>query len=91
MLAARALATRRGSNHAPTASKAPIAMCKASLISGSGCVNSEAVAAENRVAYEGRRDIAELQAYYQRPWKSNALPAKIDAALYDPSRTVAAE
>src|SRR5439155_7953689 len=91
VLLAPALATRRGSNHAPSASAPPTDNCSASLIARSRRVNVEAVATQNRVAYEGGRDIAELQAQHQRPRKSDAPPSAIDAALDDTSRIVTAE
>src|SRR5204862_865037 len=91
MLSVRALATRRGNKHAPSASTQPTTTCSASLIVRSRRVDLEAVATQDRVPYESGRDIAELQTEHQRPRKSDAPPPAIDAALDDPSRAVAAE
>src|SRR5438445_687719 len=51
----------------------------------------EAVAAQDRIADESGRDVAELQTEHQRPRKSDAPPPAIDAALDDPSCAAAAE
>src|SRR5205807_5808398 len=91
VLSVRALATRRGSNQAPSASTQPTTICSASPIARSRRVDLEAVAAQDRVPYESGCDVAELQTEHQRPRESDAPPPAIDPTLDDLSRAVAAE
>src|SRR5271163_876149 len=87
--AIRALATWRGISHAASTSTMPIAAWSNSLIQCPARPDVKAEAPQDRVADNGRRDVAELQAEHQRPWKRDSAPAAVDAALDDAGRGLA--
>src|SRR5271155_1266927 len=77
----RALAMQRGITHAANASATPSAIGSHSLIRRPAGTDLKSEAPQDGVADESRRDVAELQAEHERPWKRHPTPSAIDAAL----------
>src|SRR5271170_2408424 len=88
--AIRALATWRGISHAASTNTMPAATWSNSLIQCPAWPDVKAEAPQDRVADDGRRDVAKLQAEHQRPGKRDSASAAVDAALDDAGRGLAA-
>src|SRR5260370_1706331 len=89
--ARRQRATRRGISQATIARAAPTAKCNsatAPIVSAGADVEAEI--AQDSVADDGRREIAEAHAEDQRPGKIDAGMAAVDAALDPPGGALAA-
>ena len=52
-------------------------------------MDPKAVAPQDRIADDGRREITELQTEHERQWKSDSAPATVDTALDDSGGPVA--